>query len=138
MNFGDSIKKIRIEKGLTMREVERRSGISQAYLSQIENGKRSTPKYDTVIKLSKGLGVNPVKLLIKAGYGQEAKELDFMVHNSKKQANQDIRKFDVSGCNSTNLSELLCSNRKDIYFKKHLLTSEEKKKIIKIIETIIN
>lgn len=41
-------KKLRKAKGLTLREVEERTGISNAYLSQLETGKIKSPGYDIV------------------------------------------------------------------------------------------
>lgn len=68
MNFGNFIKSMREKKGLKMREVERRSGISQAYISQIENGKRSVPKPEIIKKLAKGLDEDYSYLMYQAGY----------------------------------------------------------------------
>lgn len=45
-------KQLRKEKGLTLREVEKLTGISNAYLSQLENGKIKKPSYDTIQKLN--------------------------------------------------------------------------------------
>jgi DNA-binding Xre family transcriptional regulator len=44
-------KKLRKAKGLTLREVEKETGISNAYLSQLETGKIKSPGYSTVIAL---------------------------------------------------------------------------------------
>jgi len=43
--------KMRKEKGLTLREVEKSTGISNAYLSQLETGKIKSPGYNTVKSL---------------------------------------------------------------------------------------
>ena len=71
MSFGDYIRSVRKEKNMTMRELERRSGISQAYISQIENGKRETPKPITIEKFAKGLGITYRELMLEAGYIEE-------------------------------------------------------------------
>ena len=39
-------------KGLTLRQIEEKTGISNAYLSQLENGKIKSPSYDVVKKLN--------------------------------------------------------------------------------------
>jgi DNA-binding Xre family transcriptional regulator len=44
-------RQLRKAKGLTLREVEESTGISNAYLSQLETGKIKSPGYDTVKKL---------------------------------------------------------------------------------------
>ena len=48
-----NFKKLRKDKKLTLRQVEEITGISNAYLSQLENGKIKSPSFDTVIKLLK-------------------------------------------------------------------------------------
>ena len=45
-------KQKRLSKGLTLRQVEEKTGISNAYLSQLENGKIKKPSYDTIQKLN--------------------------------------------------------------------------------------
>lgn len=42
----------RLKLGLTLREVESMTGISNAYLSQLENGKIKKPSFDVVQKLN--------------------------------------------------------------------------------------
>lgn len=49
MNF----KELRTKKGLTLRQVEEKTGISNSYLSQLENGKIIKPSFDTIEKLNK-------------------------------------------------------------------------------------
>lgn len=51
--FGEKLTEIRSEKKLSMQELAEKSGISQSYISQIENGK--TPNSKLISKLSKGL-----------------------------------------------------------------------------------
>lgn len=68
MNFGEHIKKIRTEKGLSMRELERRSGLSQSYISQLEKGIQQNPKNETIQKLALGLNTDYQELLRKAGH----------------------------------------------------------------------
>ena len=50
-NFGETLRKIRKEKNLTLREVEKKSGISNSYLSQIEQGKRGIPSIPVLLRL---------------------------------------------------------------------------------------
>jgi len=75
--FGDYIRNLRKERKMGVRELERRSGISQAYISQIETGKRDTPKPIMINKLSKGLDVSYIELMIKAKYVMEADILEY-------------------------------------------------------------
>lgn len=66
--FGKYIKKLREEKGYSIRELEKHSGVSNAYLSQIENGKRGIPKPEILKKLYGPLDVDYDTLMEKAGY----------------------------------------------------------------------
>ena len=43
-NYGKILRKIRIDKGLTMAQMAKAVGITSAYLSTIERGKRNIPK----------------------------------------------------------------------------------------------
>lgn len=65
-SFGEYLKELRKEKGLTLRDVESESKISNAYLSQIERGKRGIPTVKVLGKLSKVYGVGLGHLLEKA------------------------------------------------------------------------
>ncbi|MCL6443433.1 MAG: helix-turn-helix domain-containing protein [Alicyclobacillus sp.] len=66
--FGEYIRSLRQNANLTIRQVEAYSGVSNAYLSQLENGKRGIPSPDILRKLSKPLKVSYEELMIAAGY----------------------------------------------------------------------
>lgn len=82
MFLGYKLKQLRKEKGLTMVELEKMSGIKQAMLSQIESGKKN-PRPATVEKLANALGVNreyfyiesvDIPAEIYSNYSEEVKE----------------------------------------------------------------
>ncbi len=56
INVGEKIKRLRIEKGLSLKEMAERTGFSSALLSQVENHLVS-PSLGTIIKIAKALGV---------------------------------------------------------------------------------
>jgi len=60
----DILRKLRKAKGWTLRELDRRSGISNATISRIESG-LSAPKPESLIALANALGVDP-KILLDA------------------------------------------------------------------------
>ena len=62
--FGSILKQLRIEKGLTLLDLEVRTGINEGTLSKIENGKKNF-NFTTLVKLAKGLEVPVSKLLSK-------------------------------------------------------------------------
>lgn len=74
--FGLYIRNLRNEKEMTIRQLELYSGVSNSYLSQLENGKRGIPSPDIIKKLSQGLKVDYNELMIKAGYMEEMSPSD--------------------------------------------------------------
>jgi transcriptional regulator with XRE-family HTH domain len=65
--LGEAVKSAR-EKSMSMRELARQSGISAAQISRIEANKIDKPSVTTLISLSKALDLNPIPLMILAGY----------------------------------------------------------------------
>lgn len=72
--FGKHLRKLRKNKKITIRQLELFSGVSNAYLSQLENGKRSIPSPNILQKLHKHLGVSYEYLMEKAGFLKAIKE----------------------------------------------------------------
>lgn len=68
MHFYEVLKDLRKGKGYTIREVADRSGVSAAYISQLENGHRGIPSPDVLMKLSEGLNTSYSSLMGYAGY----------------------------------------------------------------------
>ena len=73
--FGKYIRDLRITVGLTQREVERVSGVSNSYLSQLESGQRAIPSPDILRKLAPALKTPYEELLVAAGYLPSAASL---------------------------------------------------------------
>lgn len=67
-SLGVELTRLRKELGLTLRRVEAAVGISNAYLSQLENDKIKTPSPNTLYKLSQIYGGSYEGLMAKAGY----------------------------------------------------------------------
>lgn len=55
-------------KDVSLRDVERETGISNAYLSQLEQGQTSNPSAQNLYKLAKFYEVPYESLLVAAGY----------------------------------------------------------------------
>jgi len=66
-NFGTIIKQQRLMAPLTLRELSEKSGVSSAYLSRIERGKRF-PSAHILSKIAKPLGFNDDELFRLAGF----------------------------------------------------------------------
>jgi len=56
MNLGEAIKNIRLAKGLSQGEMQKRTGILRSYLSRVENG-HTVPSLATLQRLASAMGV---------------------------------------------------------------------------------
>ena len=66
--LGITLRQIRKGKNLTLRAVQERTGISNAYLSQVETGKIARPSPNVLFKLAKLYGTSYERLLSLAGH----------------------------------------------------------------------
>jgi transcriptional regulator with XRE-family HTH domain len=62
MTVGENIKKVRISKHLTQKEVATRCGMADSAIRKYESGKQ-TPKLDTLRRIAKALGVDWTELV---------------------------------------------------------------------------
>lgn len=78
-SIGDYLKNVRQKKQLTLRQVEETTGIKNAHLSQLENGKIGKPSAEILHRLA-GLYRVPYRMLMEmAGYPTEREE-NFGIH----------------------------------------------------------
>src|SRR5436309_10997232 len=64
MTFGEKLRGLRQDKGLTLRALAAATGLSFTYLSKVETGKVPyTPAPDKIRALAQALGVDPLELL---------------------------------------------------------------------------
>ncbi len=66
--FGFYLRRLRQEKGLSLKRVEAASGVSNAYISQLERGRRTAPHPEILKGLARAYGVPVETLLRAAGY----------------------------------------------------------------------
>lgn len=62
MNYGDFLRRARLDAGLTQTELAKRMGVTPQYISQYERNNRM-PKTETVVKFAKALGISENMLL---------------------------------------------------------------------------
>ena len=60
--FGRRVRKLREAAGMTQEELAHAAGLHWTYVGQIERGERNLT-YKNVLKLARGLGIAPVKLM---------------------------------------------------------------------------
>lgn len=70
-DFGEYMRTLRKRQRLSMRDAEKMSGVSNAYLAQIEKGDRPPPSPDILRKLAPAYKVAVRDLLEAAGYLEE-------------------------------------------------------------------
>ena len=66
--IGLYLKSLRDTRSLSLREIERKTGVSNAVLSQIESGQVKRPSPETLYKLAELYGVPYDELMARAGY----------------------------------------------------------------------
>ena len=66
--FGPYIRKLRKERRLTLKQVEKAARVSNSFLSQVERGIRNPPKPDILNRLAEAYGVPAHDLMEAAGY----------------------------------------------------------------------
>lgn len=91
MDFYDQLKGMRKLKGFTIRELADRSGVSSAYISQLENGNRGVPSPDVLMKLSEGLNMPYTELMQLAGYLEKSPTEHGISNYTKPRVN--LRRF---------------------------------------------
>lgn len=70
--LGDVLRTAREKQGLSLRAVERLTGINNAHLSQIENGTITKPEMAMLWELASLYGLDYTRLLRLAGYATAA------------------------------------------------------------------
>ena len=66
-NFGHFLKSLRERQRMSLRDVEKESGVSNAYIAQIERGDRPAPSPEILRKLAGAYKVTVRELLMRAG-----------------------------------------------------------------------
>jgi PTS system nitrogen regulatory IIA component len=64
MHFGNTLRLLRVEAGVSLRELAGRIGVSGAYLSRVENGHDAPPTPDRLIAIADALGL-PAAVLVE-------------------------------------------------------------------------
>lgn len=66
--FGKYLKQLREQKDISIRQLSHISGVSYAYISQLENGNRGIPKPEILEKLAPHLNIEYEAFMERAGY----------------------------------------------------------------------
>ncbi len=63
MHFGATLRLLRVHTGFTLRELADRIGVSNAYLSRVENGHDAPPTPDRLAPIARAFGLAPTTLI---------------------------------------------------------------------------
>ena len=120
--FGKFIRKKRKEKNITLMQLAKKTDLSQPYLSQIENGKRDTPRMDIINKIASALEIDPNELVVKAfsvtGYAHEFEDL---IKAEKRLIEEKDIMFQLK-------------NNERVYLDGNLLNDSDRQKIIEYLK----
>jgi phosphoenolpyruvate phosphomutase len=113
--FGSLIRSLRTRNGYGQRELAKKIGIAASYLNDIEKSKRSAPKNDVIIKLSKLLKINIDDLNDLAGLSKKGLAPDIMDYLEK---NTKLVSF-IRSIKNNNLSESQINDMENAINKKN-------------------
>lgn len=107
--FGEYLRLLRIDRGMSLRQVEKITKISNSYLSQIERGERNIPNFSILKRLAEAYGVKVTDFFehVEGQTGNIMPDVSFISRGYEK------------------LSEGRKQSLKD--FLQHLVEQEEKK-----------
>ncbi|WP_078593159.1 helix-turn-helix domain-containing protein [Evansella clarkii] len=164
--FGTKLKEIRKKKKLTLLDLKERTGYSDSYLSQIENGYKDLPKPALLRKLAIGLDISPVYLMKLAGYSESYIDVEngLVIYEGNEPVKDEkfLNKTRTIDVNLPCIEEVKTENREqsirelsddelrrrlfdlhdllsmkiDLYYKNESLTDEKRKKVRTILELI--
>ncbi len=63
MRFGETLRSLRRESGISQRELAAKIGLDFSYISKLENDRLPAPAADTIVRICNVLGVTPDRLL---------------------------------------------------------------------------
>lgn len=82
MTVNENIRRIRLEKGLTQKQVAQACGTADAYIRAYELGKYN-PKPSTVAKIAMALGVTPAELYGRDESGERDTYTEFAIYQAE-------------------------------------------------------
>lgn len=79
-SFGEWIRQLRKVQNLSLKELERRSGVSASHIYRLETGERDRPAFAIAEKIAKGLGASSMEVLLYLeGDGEKPKEEEDLI-----------------------------------------------------------
>ncbi|MDO7485486.1 helix-turn-helix transcriptional regulator [Peribacillus frigoritolerans] len=130
--FGQFIKRLRIDKSLSTHRLAELSGVSQSYISHLESGrKKNAPSAEIIKKLSENLDVSYIELMVAAGYYGEDELLE-PVEETVKGSIWMKPGAGKTGMTMIDLASIL--EQKNLIYKNLVLTQNDRKRILDMLD----
>jgi len=137
-DIGLFIRKVREKKNISIRKLAKYSGVSPAYISQLENNYRKNPTTHVLRSLCDGLDVEYEDFLLQ--FNQLTKQGVKECHHFYKQYKNDNqnteKRNDIYDAEYEDLYDLLTKND-NVYYKNKLLSQTDKEKVLTILQTLL-
>lgn len=93
--LGTYLKQLRLMRKMSIRQLALKSGVSNAYISQIEIGKKPPPQPAVIEKLAHALGVTFEELIMRTGYVMTENEALLSLAQRLNEAVADSKKVNL-------------------------------------------
>lgn len=136
--IGTFIRKLREEKNMSIRQLAKYTGVSPAYISQIENNYRKNPTQHILRSLADGLGIEYHEFLLQINELSKTAvgEQKFFYEQYIESSTDSGRKHKQLTNKKNDLYDILLEE-KALYYKGTLLDDADKKKIQVMIRTLL-
>lgn len=135
--IGPFIRQLRENKNMSIRQLAKHTGVSPAYISQIENNYRNNPTQHVLRSIANGLGIEynefilQINQLTKTGVEEQR-----YLYEQERNSQGDVESKQLS-INHIDLYEVL-SEKQVIYYKGKLLADKEREKVKVMLHTLLD
>jgi transcriptional regulator with XRE-family HTH domain len=133
IEFGKYLRKLRKQRGLTMKELGELTNLSQPYISQIETAQKGIPSPEVLYKLAKPLGVYHSHLMYKAGLIKDENVLETDYESALYEEDTQLwnAKMKELEHKANNIINILY--RPEVHLNSSPLSKEDRNKIINML-----
>lgn len=90
LNIGETIRTLRLERGLSQGDIEKRTGLLRCYLSRVENG-HTIPSLETLTKIAQALEISLARFF--ANGDEESTDLEEKVSEDDLRFLSQLRRY---------------------------------------------
>lgn len=138
--FGSFIRELRTNKGISLSSLAKRSGVSQPYLSQLENGRKGIPSPEILKKLSEALDVPYQELMVEAAHIKYEDWMDSFLEegwdSEEDKIYEKIFKQKREKALSNDLEDILKQTL--VFYKGQKLTKEDRERVLDMLSILFS